>query len=331
MLQRYHHWQGQSTGIWQRRLTITRYGLRLCLQSKLLIGMLAITWVTALGLVGIYFFVGQLMAPESALLASFVEKLGPQIQNVIRGAISWILLYPEITVDGIYRVTFYYVTLGNFATCFVAISLFVPKLIAHDQASQAIIIYNSKALTRFDYLLGKFGIVFTLLSALTLAPLTFAWLAGNLMSPDWSFFVHSFPSLARSLFTSGIAVVTFSLIALAISSLAKKTSTATAIWCMFWVITNIISGAAEKLFNWGTYISPHRLLNALADQLYDLPGILTSAKASLPFFDQAARTIFSKTPEIAAQPAVSLYLPLGFAAAFCLVAIGILFQRTRSE
>ncbi len=331
MLHRYQHWQGQSTGIWQRRLTITRYGLRLCLQSKLLLALLAIAWVAALGLVGIYFLVGQLMAPDSALLASFITKLSPQIQNVIRGAVSWILLYPEITVDGIYRVTFYFVTLGYFALCFVATSLFVPKLIAHDQASQAIIIYNSKALTRFDYLLGKFGIVFTLLSALTIAPLTFAWIAGNLMSPDWSFFVHSFPTLARSLCVCGLFVVTLSLLALALSSLAKKTSVATALWILFWIISSTVSGAAEKLFSWGGYLSPHRLFNALADQLYDLGSLLTAAQTSLPFFDQATRAIFRNVHVATTAQPPSLVVPLGFAAAFCVISVAILFKRTRVE
>ena len=52
----------------------------------------------------------------------------------------------------------------------------------HDLASNAILIYSSKALSRFDYILGKFGIAFTLLSLLCLAPLIAVWFVGNLLS-----------------------------------------------------------------------------------------------------------------------------------------------------
>ena len=58
----YEHWRGVSTSIWRRRWTITNYGLRLCWRSKLLRGIFAVAWVSALTLIAFHFLVGQLRA-----------------------------------------------------------------------------------------------------------------------------------------------------------------------------------------------------------------------------------------------------------------------------
>ena len=63
-------------------------------------------------------------------------------------------------------------------------------LITRDLASNAIIIYASKAVSRGDYLLGKFATAFGLLVLTWLGPVCAAWFVGNLLAPDWRFFWH---------------------------------------------------------------------------------------------------------------------------------------------
>ncbi len=323
--QGYQHWTGQSTGVWRRRLTITQYGLRLCWRSRLLKILFAITWVSALGMMAFHFFVGQLLTPDSAVLGYIGDHFGKRNHAIVNGLSAWILLYPEVSVDGLFRVTFSVATKLHSVVAFIAVALFVPKLISHDLSSNAILIYNSKALTRFDYLLGKFGVAFTLLALLGLAPLVAVWFVGNVVSPDWSFFYHGFPALARGVTVATLSAITLSLLALAVSSLAKRTSSATAFWILAWMISGMIAGMTEKLFGWGRYLNPGVCIDHIARHLYDLGGVLEDAKTMLPFFRSMVDSLPSRNPLNEIAPAGGLWLPLLFLAgywALCLFAIG---------
>jgi hypothetical protein len=72
-----------------------------------------------------------------------------------------------------------------------ALGMALPSLITRDLASNAIVIYSSKAVTRGDYLLGKFCTAFGVMSLTWLGPVCGAWFVGNLLAPDWKFFWHA--------------------------------------------------------------------------------------------------------------------------------------------
>jgi len=168
---------------------------------------------------------------------------------------------------------------------FFAVIFFIPKLIAQDLSSHAFVIYNSKALTRYDYLLGKFGVVFGILALLWLLPLVASWAVGNLMAPRWSFFVHSLPALGIALGAGLFGVTVLSLIALAISALAKRSSVAVAVWAVGWIAASIFAGAVGQLHHWGEYLSPGQCIARMGGSLFDLPGVYEKAKTMLPLFN----------------------------------------------
>lgn len=327
----YQHWQGTSTSIWQRRWTITRTGLRLCWRSKLLKGIFAVVWVSALGLIAFHFLVGQMLSSESALVAFVTQNFGRKAKAITDGLAAWILLYPDVTIDGLFRFTLLYISILYSTLCYFAVALFVPKLISHDLSSRAILIYNSKALTRFDYLLGKFGIVFVILSLLVVAPLTVIWFLSNLLSPDWSFFWHGFPALVRALAAGSITVMALSLLALAVSALVKKTSTATALWIVLWLVSGFIASAAEQVFPWGHYLSPANCLREITAQLFDVGGVVDTAKQSLPFFDSFLKTLPRKSSIVAETVQGDAWVPYGFLLGFCLLSLFAISKRVQSE
>jgi hypothetical protein len=168
----------------------------------------------------------------------------------------------------------------------VIVALFIHKLIAHDLASQAIVIYNSKALTRWDYLAGKFTIVATILSLVWIFPILSSWLIGNLLAPDWAFFAHTFPSLIRGLVVGIVATLSLSSIALAVSSLAKKTGTAIAFWILGWISLNLISDLSRISYSWFEYVNPLKSINELSEGVFKMDSLITEAQNSLPFIDR---------------------------------------------
>lgn len=328
----YRRWQGQSVGVWQRRLSIARYGLRLCLSGKIIKIFLVLAFAQTLVLGAVFFLFGQLVAPESALLTWLEGLGGEQVVRVISGLSSWALLYPEICVDGIYRVMFYLMTFSGPFLSMIIVALFVHRLIANDLASNAIVIYNSKALTRWDYLTGKFIVVSTLLSVVWILPVLASWLISNFLSPDWSFFYHSFPSLLRGLAIGSVAVVSLSCLALLVSSLARKTGAAVAYWILGWFSLSIVGSVASYAHPAFNYISPTQAIYDLSAGIYRMLDLVNDAQDMLPFFGGFFKSVSDGTdPSDLPIGNGEIVLPLLALAAYCAVSIAVVSRRVRAS
>ena len=328
----YRRWMGESTGVWTRRWVVVRTGMRLCLRSKILRAIIMFSWSMTLGMTGVFFFFGQLMAPDSSLLTWIGENGGQRATDVINGLTAWFMLYPDVCVDGLYKGVMLLGLNVYLSLTFFAVMLFIPKLIAQDLSSNAIVIYNSKALTRLDYLLGKFGVVFGVLMLLWIMPVIASWAIGNLMAPYWSFFYHSLPALGIALGVGIIGATALSLIALAISALAKRSSVAVAFWTIGWIATSLFAQAVGQIHDWGYYLSPSRCVSSLGNSLFNLLGVLEDARNMLPFFN-----VFSKmtngaddfTTEI--FEVAPVWQPAMFLIGYSLIALAIISRRVRPE
>ncbi len=328
----YRRWHGESTGVWSRRLAIARYGLRLALAGRVIRFFLVLAFSQTLLLAGVFFVFSQFVAPESALLDWLEETGGEGVATLLKALTSWFLLYPEICVDGVYRTMFFLLSFSCPFLSVVIVALFVHRLIANDLASQAIVIYNSKALTGWDYLLGKFAIVATILSVVWLLPVIASWILGNLLSPDWSFFWHSFPSLLRGLTVGLVAVVSLSCLALLASSLARKSGAAVGFWALGWLVLGAISSAVARANQAFAYISPFEAISTFGEGVFRMRDFVMEARGVLPFFDG----FFAKTTEFsdASQLPVSngeILAPLLSLAACCALSILIVSRRVSEK
>ena len=327
----YRRWEGEGVGVWKRRMSIARYGLKLCLSGKIIKIFLVLAAMQALILSGVFFFYGQLVAVDSALL-NWLERLGgEQIRTIFNAVSSWALLYPEVCVDGVYRVMFYLLSFSGPFLSMIIVALFVHRLIANDLASNAIVIYNSKALTRWDYLIGKFTIVASLLSVVWIFPVVVSWLLGNVLSPDWSFFYHSFPSLVRGVVLGVVAVVSLSCLALLVSSLAKKTGAAVAFWILGWISLSVISSVAGLAHRSLEYLSPTQAIYGLSSGIFRLLDLMADAQGMLPFFP----TFFGKVtnganPEDIPISNGDVFMPLLVLGMYCFVSIAVVSRRVRA-
>lgn len=325
----YRRWQGASTGVWTRRLAIARYGLRLCLRGKIVRAFLFLGLLQGLVIAGAFFVFGQLVATDSAIIR-FIESVGGlRMRTLVNGLSSWALLYPEICVDGVFRLLFSQLRYTNLLLSLVTVALYAHRLIANDMASQAIVIYNSKALTTWDYLLGKFAIAATALSLIWIAPVLIAWLLGNLLSPDWSFAYHSLPSLLRGLALGAVAVVSLSSLALAVSSLARRTSAAISYWVIGWLALDMAAGAASQAIPALRLLSPARCIEELSRGLFRLDLLLADARSALPFFESTFREVVERSAESVPAAPASVAQPLLALCAFTVAGLWLAGKRAR--
>ena len=277
----YKHWDGDHLGIWQRRWVIASNGLKACLDNKWARHLILVSWVLCLVQTALLFGLGQLLVEES-IIYTLVGQLDSQGRILISGLVSWLIDHPEISVKTTYNIVFYFFATYVRWLAMVSIVLVIPHLITRDLASRAIIIYSSKALSRFDYFLGKFGTVFGLLCLVWLGPVVTAWLAGNFLSSDWSFFWHSRGALINSLIYIGAAMAILSIVSLGISSLSTKPRAATSYWIIFWFVGNAIRGIGEHTKPWLRHFSISHDLDQISLSVFNLSDELQQAQEAIP-------------------------------------------------
>jgi ABC-2 type transport system permease protein len=290
----YQHWTGTHLGIWARRWVIARNGLAACLNNKAIRNFVVLCWMLALTMSGVLFMVGQLLVADSVVV-QWVGKLNPQLQSFAQMLTQWLEDHPEISVATTQNVLFYF-----FSTYLMPISIFVlglamPSLITRDLASNAILVYSSKAVTRGDYLLGKFCTAFGLLTMTWLGPECAAWFLGNLLGPDWRFFWHARAALWHGLVFTLSSMVILSALALGVSAASSREKATPAIWFMWWILGGVIQPIALNARPWLSHLSFSYNLRQIGLSTFGLGDNLKTAQDSVPILGQMLSKISTPT------------------------------------
>jgi hypothetical protein len=300
----YQHWDGVHLGIWGRRLVIARNGITSCLQIKGMRQVATSCWISALLMAALLFLTGQLLVADS-LVVRWIGGLNPNLQTFAHLLSVWLEQHPEISVRNTQNVVFYY-----FCTLLLRVSIFtlgmiMPILITRDLASNAIIIYSSKAVNRGDYLLGKFATAFGMIAITWLGPICAAWLVGNLLAPDWRFFWHSRAAIAHVLLFGTVAMSFLSLLALGVSSISSKEKSTPGIWITWWIIGGIIAPIATQTLPWLRHLSFNYDLEQIAIGVFRIGDDIKTAQDNIPVLGELLRGIRADTIAALNSPTMS--------------------------
>jgi ABC-2 type transport system permease protein len=324
----YQHWDGVHLGLWRRRLVIAQNGVLGCLQTKGMWYFVVVCWVAALVMTALLFMVGQLLVADS-IVVQWIGNLNPNLQSFARMLTSWLEEHPEISVRTTQNMLFHY-----FAIYLMPVSIFIlgmgmPLLITRDLASNAITVYASKAVSRGDYLLGKFSTAFGLMALTWLGPVCAAWFLGNLLAPDWRFFWHSRAALGHALLYGLSSMTILSLLALGVSSISVKEKSTPAIWFIWWIVGGVIAPIATHTEPWLRHLSFNYNLDQLALAVFRPGNDLQIARDNIPIFGQMLQNIRPET--IAALNAPTIYGSLVALLLMVAVAAFIISRRVRPE
>jgi ABC-2 type transport system permease protein len=284
----YQHWDGAHLGVWRRRWVIAAYGLRACTQKWWMRLLIALCWFNALLMAAILFLTGQLLV-ENSFMAQWATNLNPTWRTFANLLIRWLEQHPEISVPTTQNLLFYYFSTRMTGLAIFALGLALPLLITRDLGSNAIIIYSSKAVTRGDYLLGKFATAFGFLALAWLGPMLAAWLLGNLLAPQWSFFWHSRAVLGNVLVYGLSSLTILSLLALGVSAVSRGEKSTVALWYSWWVLGGIIVPLAASTRPWLRHISFNFDLHQLALAVFRPDRSLTTAQNNIPVLGELLR------------------------------------------
>lgn len=149
------------------------------------------------------------------------------------------------------------------------------SLIARDLRHNALVMYFSRAITRFDYLAGKFLALLLFLLVATLGPGLLLWAGQAGMGQEKLTLGDRLGDLGAITLHSLILVVPISSMVLAFSSFTRRTYVAGILWVTFyfasWIFSLVLQATLKE--EWPKLISWMNLTAHLGDLCYPVRGL----------------------------------------------------------
>ncbi len=273
----YRKWKGTLTSTWSRWWVITEAGIAAAFKSRWIRRMLLASWIPVLYLGGVFFAFEKIMEtsgsqqfvditqeimndpnladdprlefinaadpeqidaslrtqqvkqiaaflPEGEALARALDSGDPsQLRHRVW---SWMLMsflrYPQ----GIMTL--------------LIVGLLVPPLIARDVRSRAFLLYYSRPINRFEYLIGKLAIPGFLLSLITFLPALVLYFFGVMLSPNLSVLADTWDIPFRIFLATAACVVPTCLLAMLFSSITQESRFAGFAWFTVWGLGAVV-------------------------------------------------------------------------------------------
>ena len=327
----YQHWDGAHIGLWHRRWVIACTGVRACLQNKWLRYLVMLSWTAGLVMAALLFLIGQLLVTDSIVtdwISSFNAHSNSNYDVFAKSFTAWLEQHPEVSVRTSQDILFYYYGMCLLPLSVFALGMAIPLFITRDLASNAITVYASKAVSRGDYLLGKFATAIGVLALTWLGPLCASWLVGNLLAPNWGFFWHSRIALGHALAFALPSMVVLSVLALGISATSFNEKSTIAFWFLWWIVGGVITPIASFTQPWLRHLNFSFDLRQLALAIFRLGDDVKLAQDKVPILGAMIR-VRPETLAAISSPAVwGSILALGLMAG---LAVFVIYRRVRPE
>ncbi|MFO0066846.1 MAG: hypothetical protein ACK523_12885 [Pirellulaceae bacterium] len=163
----------------------------------------------------------------------------------------------------------------------ILVGIVAPPLISQDLRTRAYLIYFSRPIDRWEYILGKFGVVAFFLLLISTGPALLLYLVGLLLSPSLSVFWMTWDLPLRILVASACLIIPTTLGALAISSMTLESRYAAFSWFAIWLMGHVAysSLTAIPTFQaqsrrevyqpgWELLTSPYQILGAVQSYVF---------------------------------------------------------------
>jgi ABC-2 type transport system permease protein len=269
--QGYQHWQGRLSGHGWRWLAITRRGVAVQWRGRGVKWVLAAALGPALLLAG-FLIVWGLIEQQSPK----PEEQSPTFQLIFR-----VLQLPEEVKAGpkAYRTVYWTMAFHYFFAVEMFFSMLLtlmvgPNLISQDLRHNAVPLYFSRPVRRFDYFVGKLGVIATFVAAVSIAPAVGAWLLGVAFSFDANVVQDTGRILLASIGYGLVVCVSAGTLMLAISSLSRNSRAVGALWVGLWIIGPVVGQilAESVRQDWCPLVSYQTNLLRIREAMLDTPS-----------------------------------------------------------
>lgn len=277
----YRHWEGQRVHPWLRWLAIARSDIGLAYRSnKMLRRFLILAWMPLLYFGPLFFAVGWLADPNNDLTeGGFAAEMVTWI--IPPGVVQELRAHPETLLPAIWAPAFFVFFSAAQLLTLVVLALVAPPLISRDVRSKAFLLYFSKPISSWEYLLGKLSVALFFIFTITLFPALLLYAISIAFSPDLGTLVATAPILLRIAVAALVVGVPASMVALMLSSLTRDHRIAAfawiALWIVGWVAHRVITFSGQQDFEapeWTFVLSLREVALNATSAVFDLSGYL---------------------------------------------------------
>jgi ABC-2 type transport system permease protein len=288
--QGYQHWQGTLSGRGWRWLTIARYGVRAQMKNRWTRLLTLMAWGPAVALA------------MFLVLWSFLERQA----DVGKLLINMFGLSPEVVANplefriAIWTIAYHYFFQTQITFAMILVLLVGPGLISQDLRFNAIPLYFSRPLRRFDYFAGKLGVIGAFLGGVMILPAVLAWVLGILFSLDITLAFQTVSLPLRSIAFGLVVVLSAGMLMLALSSLARSSQYVAGFWAGWWLVSGAMAGVliaiVPKPKDWAFLVSYTVNLQRIGDGLFDVASAWDKLPATMRIGDPKALEQFFGPP-----------------------------------
>lgn len=242
----YRGWQGRLRAGGAAAVIATT-GIRLAWKSRWLRRVILFAWSPALVFAGGFFAFEQAVDEGAIGAARHVSRrldgfgmFGTLLAESLGGSLD----DPEQARRTVWsRLLLAFMRAPQAVLLAVVVGLVAPRLIAGDLRAKAWLVYFTRPVSQSDYILGKVGLLATIVSLVTLVPAVVLWLVGVLVSPSIWVAVATWDLPLRILAAAIAVTLPTVLLALAYSALTAETRIAAFAWFATLVSCWITHGA----------------------------------------------------------------------------------------
>jgi ABC-2 type transport system permease protein len=239
--QGYQHWNGHLSGHAWRWLAITQHGVRIGMQGRWFRMLLLLSLLPAVGLA------------VTICLWGLIERKSDLITAVVQLLVQMDILKPGIVDDPRhFRVEIWTLCYNFFLSIELTLSMLLimmvgPNLISQDLRFNALPLYLCRPLRRFDYLLGKLGVIAAFLGLSIIVPCLLAYAMGLMFSLDFSIIKDTYRLLFASVAYGAVIILSAGMLILALSCLSRNSRAVALLFVGIWIAGNIVSGLLEMV------------------------------------------------------------------------------------
>jgi ABC-2 type transport system permease protein len=250
----YRQYDGPRTAERWRFWILARFALGRVFQSRLLVIFYVLCFVpTLVSLAGIY------ISHNVELLASLFPRAGLG-ERLTDGALV------PVTAEFFLTLMTIQSTLSVFVTALIG-----PGLVSPDLTNNALPLYLSRPFSRVEYVLGKFSVLFILLSLITVMPLLLLFFVKSSLAGG-SWFIENIRLAYAITLGCLIWVTLISLVALASSAWVRwRPAAAGMLFALFFIPAGFGQAANEILrMGWGSLLNAIIVIGTLWNSLFYL-------------------------------------------------------------
>ena len=244
--QGYQHWDGVLSGHSWRWLAMARRGVRTQVKNRWTRMVLLLAWLPALAL-------GLFLALWGLLEQKTDDWRGPSSRSCRRP--SWSTR--RSSGGEVWTLAFSMFLSAETFAAMILVLIVGPNLISQDLRFNAMPLYLSRPLTRFDYFAGKLGTIAAFLAAVMIVPVVLTYLLGVAFSLSFRVIADTWWIVPASVAYGLVVVFVGGLFMLAISSLSRKSLYVAATWIGIWMVGSFVAPVLSEGLGhrWGPIVS----------------------------------------------------------------------------